>query len=140
MSRSAVEKIGAKENMRSIFVDAPDDVLNDIQHPALDLKKRLTGKFDYIHLFVQSQADFHRHFPKLKNYLQASGMLWVSWPKAGLQNTDLTIKTIIKIGYDYGLVESKTISINTVWSAIKFTWPKAGITYKNSYGKLEQKP
>jgi hypothetical protein len=36
------------------------------------------------------------------------------------------------------LVESKTISVNDTWSAIKFTHPKKGKVYKNSYGKLPQ--
>ena len=57
-------------------------------------------------------------------------------PKSGQKETDLTITKVIKIGYDYGLVESKTISIDSVWSAIKFTHPKEGKEYNNSYGKL----
>jgi hypothetical protein len=50
--------------------------------------------------------------------------------------TDLAIQYVIKIGYAHGLVESKVVSIDPTWSAIKFTFPKEGRTYNNSYGKL----
>jgi hypothetical protein len=67
-------------------------------------------------------------------------MLWVSWPKNRKLGTDLTLPRVIKLGYDQGLVESKTISIDRTWSAIKFTHPKKGKVYKNSYGKLKSSP
>lgn len=64
-------------------------------------------------------------------------MLWVSWPKAGQKGSDLTLTKVIEIGYNHGLVESKSISINNTWSALKFTHPKKGKIYHNSYGKLK---
>ncbi len=121
MAKSVTEKIGTKKDMRAIFISVPADTIKDINSPILDLKNKLTGKFDYIHLFVKSQAQFHTKFPKLMNHLQQPGMLWVSWPKKGQKETDLNIKIIIKLGYDYGLVESKAISINSTWSGLSFT-------------------
>ncbi len=138
MEKSTAAKMGIKENMRAFFLDAPEESVNAIQLPFLDLDTNLTGEFDYIHLFVRNQTDFHKNFPALKKHLKPSGMLWVSWPKSGQQGTDLTLTTVIKIGYDYGLVESKTLSIDATWSAIKFTHPKPGKVYQNSYGKLKQ--
>jgi len=137
MTKSIPQKIGARENMRTIFIHVPPDCLDVIKLPGLDIRSRLTGKFDYIHLFVKSQQEFHKQFPKLITYLQQPGMLWVSWPKTGSIESDLNIKIVIKLGYEYGLVESKAISINSTWSALKFTWPKANIVYNNSYGKLK---
>lgn len=56
--------------------------------------------------------------------------------KGGKSGTDLNIKIIIKLGYDFGLVESTCLSINETWSGLKFTFPKIGKAYNNSYGKL----
>ena len=64
-------------------------------------------------------------------------MLWVSWPKNKKLGTDLTLTKVIELGYDHGLVESKTISVDQTWSAIKFTYPQKGKVYKNQYGKLK---
>jgi hypothetical protein len=65
------------------------------------------------------------------------GMLWVSWPKNRKLGTDLTLPIIIELGYQFGLVESKTISIDATWSAIKFTYPKEDKVDNNSYGTLK---
>ena len=61
----------------------------------------------------------------------------MSWPKNGKLETDLKLTTVIRLGYDHVLVESKTISIDGTWSAIKFTHPKHGKVYANSYGQLK---
>lgn len=139
MSKSAAAKIGIAQNMRAIFVNAPADAMQSIDPSNLKLETILTGYFDYIHFFTKSQREFQQKFSTLRNHLKPRGMLWVSWPKSGQKNTDLSIKSVIKLGYDYGLVESKCISINTVWSALKFTHPKKGKTYNNSYGKLQRR-
>lgn len=63
-------------------------------------------------------------------------MLWVSWPKNMKLGTDLTLPKVIEIGYGYGLVESKCLSVDATWSALKFTHPKEGKAYNDSYGRL----
>ena len=63
-------------------------------------------------------------------------MLWVSWPKNRQLGTDLSLPEVIRIGYRHGLVESKTLSVNATWSAIKFTHPVAGKVYNNAFGQL----
>jgi hypothetical protein len=61
----------------------------------LDISKNLSGDFDYIHLFVKTQSDFIKQFPKLKEHLKQGGMLWISWPRGGKLQTDLNIKSAI---------------------------------------------
>ena len=130
------KKMGIKEGARAYFVNAPEEGMETLDPSRLELATRLTGKFDYIHFFTKSQAEFNKRFPRLKTHLKPGGMLWVSWPKNRKLGTDLTLTKVIELGYNHGLVESKTISIDETWSAIKFTHPKKGKAYKNSYGKL----
>jgi len=137
MTGSVSKKMGIKEGTRAFFVNAPAEVVEALDLPHLELARKLAGNFDYIHLFAKSQAEFNDIFPRLKAHLKPTGMLWVSWPKNRKLGTDLTLTKVIKLGYDHGLVESKTISIDATWSAIKFTHPKKGKVYKNSYGKLK---
>ena len=136
--RKVSEKMGIKENTRAIFINADEDALDSISLPSLNILSKLSDEFDYIHLFVKTQSEFITNFPKLKSYLKPNGMMWVSWPKGGKLGTDLNIKIIIKLGYDFGLVESTCLSINHIWSGLKFTHPKKGKVYKNSYGKLNE--
>jgi len=137
--KSVAQKMGIKENSRSIAINAPDEAIKAIDTPTIDMRKRLTGEFDYIHVFVKTQKDQEKIFPKLKPHLKINGMLWVSWPKNKQLDTDLTLPKVIKIGYSFGLVESTTLSINSTWSAIKFTHPKKDKAYKNSYGNLKKR-
>lgn len=136
MTGSVSKKMGIQEGARAFLVNAPAEVLEAIELPSLELAKRLAGNFDYIHFFVKTQEEFNDRFPRLKKHLKPTGMLWVSWPKNRKLGTDLTLTKVINLGYRYGLVESKTISVNATWSAIKFTHPKKGKVYHNSYGKL----
>lgn len=138
MTKSVAEKMGIKPGVRAILINAPADAIKAINLPNLDLKTELSGDFDYILLFVNSQAELHKTFLTMKMCLKQTGMLWVSWPKAGKQGTDLKLTKVIEIGYEYGLVESKNLSINTIWTALKFTHPKKGKIYNNRYGTLRQ--
>ena len=137
MTGLASKKMGIKEGARAFLVNAPAEAVEVIDTSQLELATKLTGKFDYIHFFTKSQEDFNELFPRLKTHLKPTGMLWVSWPKNRKLRTDLTLTKVIELGYNHGLVESKTISIDATWSAIKFTHPKKGKAYKNSYGKLK---
>jgi hypothetical protein len=137
MAKSVAAKMGIKEGTRAIFIHAQPGDLNSIRPPDLNIASSFRGQFDYIHFFVTSQAALDKKLPALKKHLKPTGMVWISWPKGKQNDTDLTLTVVIKIGYDHGLVESKTLSINSTWSAIKFTYPKKGKVYNNSFGKLK---
>ena len=136
MSRPVSGKMGVEEGVRAIFVNAPETALEAIDPPSLDVALELGGEFDYIHLFARTRAELDETFPKLREHLKPTGMLWVSWPKNRKLGTDLALPKVIEIGYNHGLVESKTLSVDATWSAMKFTHPKKGKVYNNSYGQL----
>jgi hypothetical protein len=138
MKKTVSQKMGIKNGMRAILIEAPVEAIDSMDLPEIEIGRELNGMFDYIHLFVKEQAGLRRDFPTLKSHLKPSGMLWISWPKAGQLGTDLNIRNIIGIGYGFGLVESTCLSIDAVWSGLKFTHPKEGKVYQNSYGKLSQ--
>jgi hypothetical protein len=45
---------------------------------------------------------------------------------------------VIAIGYSAGLVESTCLRVDEVWAGLRFTRPKAGKVYANSFGTLPQ--
>lgn len=137
MTSPLVRKLGLRPGMRTIWIQAPDDVRAAMPAAELDVKTKLTGSFAFIHAFLTTEKEFVRTFPRLKRYLEPTGALWISWPKNGQLGSDLTLPKVIKLGYDEDLVESKCISVNSVWSALKFTFPKPGKTYHNSFGTLK---
>jgi len=136
MARTVAEKMGLKAGYRSFIRGAPPSVIRAMHLPALKRVSAMRGAFDYVHLFVNSQSQMDRQFRSAANHLRPGGKLWVSWPKGGQLGTDLTLPAVIRIGYSHGLVESTTLSVSAEWSGMKFTHPKAGKIYRNSYGKL----
>ena len=136
MTRSVAQKMGIRAGSRALFDHAPDSALKAIDLPALEVGLRLSGDFDYIHCFCVTQSEMNVRFPKLKQHLNAAGMMWLSWPKARKLGSDLSLPKVIEIGYSHGLVESTTLRIDDTWSAIKFTHPKKGKVYHNKFGTL----
>lgn len=136
MERTVAMKMGLKPGTRAYLIDGPAASVEAMNLPDLNIPASLTGQFAYIHLFTTTQQHLDEMFPQVKQHLAANGMLWISWPKGRQQDTDLTLPIVIRIGYSHGLVESKTLSIDSTWSALKFTFPKPGKTYRNSYGQL----
>ncbi len=130
--------MGVKENSRAIFIHPDELAIDNFNLPILDIQANLKEDFDYIHLFVKTQTKFIKNFPILKTHLKTNEMLWVSWPKGGKLGTDLNIKSVIKLGYEFGLVERTCLSINDIWSELKNTQPKKVKVYNNSYGKLNE--
>lgn len=139
--RTGAEKMRIRPGSRSHLRAAPSAaVVAAIGLPALDLRSELDGEFDYLHLFTTSQADLDHWFPILARHLAPSGALWVSWPKAHQLGADLRLPVVVRIGYSHGLVESTCLSMDNTWSALKFTHPKPGKTYRNSHSALRGAP
>lgn len=134
MTRTVAEKMGVRPEARAHVVGAPAEALAALKLPPLEDVEG--GDLDYAHLFVTRQDELCAAFPALRDRLAPGGALWVSWPKGGRLGTDLTIRSVIAIGYDAGLVESTCLRVDETWSALKFTHPKPGKTYHNSYGTL----
>jgi hypothetical protein len=134
------KKLGIKPDARAYFSDAPTKLRRDIAGADLKVARSLVGEFDYVHVFVTKQKMLMSAFRRVRGHVSPQGALWISWPKNRQLDTDLSLTEIIRIGYDHGLVESKTIGLDAVWSAIKFTHPKIGKTYNNKYGRLRSRP
>jgi hypothetical protein len=59
-------------------------------------------------IFVKTQAELRKQFPRFAKRLKPAGMLWVGWPKktSGVA-TDLTGDEVRRIGLKAGLVDVK---------------------------------
>lgn len=138
MPKTVAAKMRIKPGLRTYLGNVPADVQAAMALPTLDSSPTLTGDFDHMHYFTTSRADLEQAFPQLKQHLRSTGALWISWPKGRQQGTDLTLPAVIQVGYRFGLVESVCLSVDAVWSALKFTHPKAGKEYHNSHATLQR--
>ena len=116
-----IQKLGIKPGARFHFVGAPGhlpDLLGPLPVGATPAPR---GKLDFSLLFVKKLAELSRNFARLRDRLEATGMLWVSWPKkASGVPTDLTENVVRDFGLANGLVDVKVCAIDDTWSGLKF--------------------
>jgi hypothetical protein len=104
-------KLGGRK--RLAVINAPDGY--DI---GVDAATKLTGKFDWIQLFVKSEAELEKWIAKTVAALEPESILWISFPKGASKiQTDLTRDK----GWDslkkHPLMWVTLVSVNDTWSA-----------------------
>lgn len=119
-----VKKLGIKSGFNIAFVNAPSGFANELDLPSdVSINSRSRQPLDFAQLFVKSEKELKRKFAAYAKRLNASGMLWVSWPKksSGV-TTDLYEGTVRAIGLAAGLVDVKICAVDDVWSGLKFVF------------------
>lgn len=139
MPKFVYEKMGITESQHVLVIDGSSESIESIKLAGeFHTRPGSYDSYDHIILFRVSQKTLDADFSKFKSLLNNTGKLWVAWPKAKKLGTDLNIKEVIRIGYNKGLVESTNLRIDDTWTALKFTYPKPGKVYNNSYGTLPE--
>jgi hypothetical protein len=117
------KKLGIKEKFRIVFVGLPAEVKAELADAisTCTVVKDGRGRLDFAILFVKTQAELKKLFPRFAGRLTPAGMLWVSWPKkASAVATDMNENDVRRIGLEAGLVDVKVCAVNDVWSGLKF--------------------
>ena len=87
--------------------------------------RRLDGEVDLAMLFVTSQADLAKRFPKVAATLPPAGPLWVALAEEILGvATDLTEDVLREVCLPLGWVDVKVSAVTDVWSGLKFVLRK----------------
>lgn len=117
-----VKKLGIKPGFNIAFVNAPSGYANELKLPEdVTINSRSRKRLDFAQLFVKSEKELKAKFSKYAKRLNASGMLWVSWPKKSSRvTTDVSEGTVRAIGLAAGLVDVKICAVDEVWSGLKF--------------------
>ena len=124
-----LKKMKLKPGQRAAIIGAPDGYLEALQPlPAdVELAQELVGMFDWIQLFVKTQAELAQMIANVRAALKPAGTLWITFPKGTSKiQTDLTRDK----GWDaLQLIDLKwitLISVNETWSAFALRPYKSG--------------
>jgi hypothetical protein len=123
--RTLAEKLGINAAQRTVILNAPENYPIALEGRPTGVAQLdvLAGPFDFIHFFTKARRELEDRFPELKRALAPSGMLWISWPKGSSRvPTDLNENIVRDIGLANGLVDVKVVSVDEVWSALKFVY------------------
>ena len=123
MASSLVKKLGIQPGQRVLVVTAPAGYVELLTDRAEGVTVATFGEdpFDFVHLFVKHSAEYADLSPIAFGAVTYDGLLWISYPKKSSNvETDLTRDVLWRLTADTGLRAVTQVSINSVWSAMRF--------------------
>jgi len=119
-----MKKLRLQANQRALIVNAPAGYvagLGELPEGVEVVGTAASGTCDFVHLFVKNSAQYAKHGPAAVVAVRYDGVLWISYPKKSAKvETDLSRDAMWTIVADAGLRPVSQISIDKVWSAVRF--------------------
>jgi len=120
------KKMKLKPGLSAVVINAPEKYLNELKHDT-EISESLSGKYDWIQIFVKSKAELDKLFPKVLKLLKPESILWISFPKGSSKiQTDLTRDKGWDVIVAAELKWVNLVSVNETWSAFAVRPYKAG--------------
>ncbi len=120
---SLARKLLLKPGLRAVILNAPEGYRErlDPLPEGVEVAEKPTGRFDFVQLFVKDSKELKRLASKAIRARKPDGLLWICYPKrsSGVE-TDLTRDVLWELVQDTGLVGVSLVSIDDVWSAMRF--------------------
>jgi len=124
-----IKKIKLKPGQRAVVVNAPDGYIEGLRPlpEGVEIGRQLDGVFDWVQVFMKTQAELEQLLPTVTAALKPAGMLWITFPKGTSKiQTDLTRDK----GWDalraFELKWITLVSVDETWSAFALRPYKPG--------------
>jgi hypothetical protein len=123
MTQNALgKKLQLKPDQRAASINVPFDYVEQL---GLGVDTQLTSKpdmsVDFLQLFVKGAQELEEFIPAVTRVLKCDALLWASYPKGSSKvKTDLHRDILWKTMGKFGLVGVSMVSIDNVWSAMRF--------------------
>jgi hypothetical protein len=124
-----VKKLKLKPGQRAAVVNAPDGYVEGLGPlpEGVEISRQLDGAFDWVQVFVKTQAALEHVLPGVASALKPTGMLWISYPKGTSKiQTDLTRDKGWGALQPLDLKWLTLISVDDTWSAFALRPYKPG--------------
>ncbi len=117
-----VKKLGIKEGMKVVTLDAPEnyrELIGPLPERVI-IVERPVSDADILHLFTNSRNGLFQGLANARNLIKQNGSIWVSWyKKAAKLPTEITEDTIREAAFPLGLVDVKVCAVDEKWSGLK---------------------
>jgi hypothetical protein len=118
-----VKKLRLQNVNRALILNAPEgylELLVDVPE-GVKIEGDLSGEFDFAQLFVKDRNELDQFIDQVLTAIEYDALLWISYPKgsSGVK-TDLNRDKLWKALADKGIRPVTQVSIDKVWSAMRF--------------------
>ena len=120
------KKMKLKPGLHAAIINATEKYVSELKHDA-EIAQKLSGKFDWIQVFVKNQKELASLAPRAASALKPDSILWLSFPKGTSKiQTDLTRDKGWEDVKKLGLKWVNLVSVNDTWSAFALRPYKEG--------------
>jgi hypothetical protein len=120
---SLVKKLRIQPGQHLLILNPPSGYIQSLGElpEGIEVSDEPDGKYDFVHLFVKDSDEFEQLTQSAIKVVEYDGLLWISYPKRSSKvPTDLSRDVLWEMMGDTGLRPVTQISIDTVWSALRF--------------------
>ena len=130
--QNLTKKLLIKDNQKIIFLNQPDYFYDELLlSENMEIYDSISSDMDLVVLFVNNNSDFDKYILIVIGNIKKDGILWICYPKksSGVE-TDASGETIRGKMFKYGYKAVTQISIDEIWTGIRFR--KIELVYKYS--------
>ena len=122
MVKTLAQKLYIREGYSMALVNAPEAYIALLKKlpDGVTTATELTGTFDLVQCFALKRDELEAEIDQVKRALKDDALLWITYPKAKQQKTDLNRDILADIARRHGLRPVAQISVDEVWSALRF--------------------
>ena len=123
MATSLLKKLRMQAGQRVLILNAPPGYVESLEDlpEGVEVLEQTGGAFDFVHLFVKDSTELERFRLAAMGAIEYDGLFWISYPKRGAKvDTDLTRDVLWELMGDTGLRPVTQVSVDKVWSAMRF--------------------
>jgi hypothetical protein len=118
-----LKKSRIQPDQRLLVLNAPEGYVDSLGPlPAgVEVLEQSTRKFPFVHVFAKNSSELNALLPTALTALEYDGLFWISYPKKSSKvETDLSRDVFWELLSDTGLRPVTQVSIDSVWSALRF--------------------
>lgn len=122
-NRPLTERLNLTGQLRALIMNAPKGyrTLLGPLPPDITVNTKPSGKYDFVHLFVNNREELARLGPDAMKAVKPMAIFWISYPKKTAKtDTDISRDEGWDVVTDAGFETVAQVAVDDVWSALRF--------------------
>jgi len=122
-NRPLTERLNLTGQLRALIMNAPKGyrTLLGPLPPDITVNTKPSGRYDFVHLFVNNREELARLGPDAMNAVKPMAIFWISYPKKSAKTeTDISRDEGWEVVTGAGFETVASVAIDDTWTALRF--------------------